>query len=195
MKLILASSSKYRRALLEKNGIPIMSQSPLVDEELLKSQLTAEGLTPKAFALKLAEAKAKSVLEVHRDAIVIGGDQVCVFDGKITHKPLNRENNIALLKKKQGQIHYLFTCICIVSSSQQVLFSDTTELHMKKLSDADIEKYVDLDQPFDCAGGYKYESHGHTLFEKVNTEDITAIEGLPLKQTLQILKKDFGVRF
>lgn len=195
MKVILASQSKYRSALLKEKGLPIEALSPTANEDQIKEQLLNEGYPIKSIGLKLAEAKAESILKIAPDAVVIGGDQLCVFENKIFNKPGTIEKNIEHLKLMNGKTHYLFTCVCIVNKSHKVLFSDTVELKMKTLSDKEIETYVNKDKPLDCAGGYKYESLGHTLFQSVRTEDLTSIQGLPLKQTLDILKKEFKVKF
>lgn len=195
MKVILASQSKYRRALLEERGVPIKAVSPTADEEQLKTELLQENYPLKSIGLKLAEAKAESILKVEPEAIVIGCDQLCVFENQILNKPGTIEKNIEHLKLMNGKIHHLFTCVCIVSKDFKILFSDTVELKMKKLSDKEITDYVNKDQPLDCAGGYKYEVNGHKLFESVRTEDVTSIQGLPLKQTLDFLKKDFKIKF
>lgn len=196
MNVILASQSPYRRALLEERGVPIVCLPPTVDEETLKSQLLQDGISPHNIGLKLAEAKALSVLESQKsDCVVIGSDQLCVFRGEILNKPGTIENNIAQLLRLSGHTHELLTCVCIASTQRTHLFVDVAEFKMKTLSKEALKDYVLLDQPMSCAGGYKYELHGHELFESVKAKDPTAIQGLPMIQTLEILKTEFNIEF
>ncbi|MCO5113089.1 MAG: Maf family protein [Bdellovibrionaceae bacterium] len=192
MKVILASQSPYRRALLEAYGLAITCISPLADEEVLKNELLRVSTPPQEIGLRLAEAKALSVLETQStNCVVIGGDQLCVFKDEILNKPGTFLKNVEHLRKLQGQSHQLITCVCIASSTHKVTFADITTLTMKALTDEEIKDYVTKDQPMDCAGGYRYELDGHLLFESVVSQDLTAIQGLPLQQTLETLRSEF----
>lgn len=188
MDIILASHSKYRAALLQEHGVEAKQYAPLIDEEGLKAEFSLEGHKLKDLALKLAEAKAESILKQYPQSTVIGSDQICVFDDEILNKPMTVDNNIAHLKRLQGKSHFLITCVCVINKNHKVLFADTTELVMRELSDAEIKDYVLLDQPMDCAGGYKYELNGYKLFADVISMDLTAIQGLPMIKTLSALK-------
>ncbi|HWU44579.1 MAG TPA: Maf family protein [Bdellovibrio sp.] len=181
-QLILASTSKYRQELLRRLPWAFSAQAPLIDEEKEKDP----SLAPQALAEKLAFLKAQSLKA--EDRVVIGGDQLVSFAGRIIGKSHTREKAIAQLLAMQGQTHELITAICIFDGLQARPYTDITRLQMKKLSRAQIEHYVSLDQPFDCAGSYKIEQHGIMLFDKIESQDFTAIQGLPLIALGKILE-------
>lgn len=181
-KLILASTSKYRKALLDQLGLPFEARSPLFDEDSAKDPT----LAPRALAEKLAFLKAQSLSAPGH--VVIGGDQLVAHRENILGKPHTRERAIEQLLDMAGQTHELITAICVFDGEVATAHTDITRLQMKPLTRAQVERYVDLDQPLDCAGAYKIEQHGMMLFEKIETQDFTAIQGLPLLALSRILK-------
>ncbi|WP_413290911.1 Maf family protein [Bdellovibrio sp. HCB337] len=181
-KLVLASTSKYRQALLNQLGLPFEAQKPLIDEEKEKDP----SLSPQQLAEKLAFLKAQSLKAPGH--VVIGGDQLVAHRGKILGKPHTRERAIEQILSMEGQVHELITAICIFDGDSFTPYTDITRLYMKPLTRQQVERYVDLDQPLDCAGAYKIEQHGMMLFEKIESQDFSAIQGLPLLALSQILK-------
>jgi len=180
--LILASTSKYRQAQLRQLGLQFQTRKPLIDEENEKDP----SLSPQVIAAKLAFLKAQSLKS--SGSVVIGGDQMVVHRGMILGKPHSREGAIQQLQSLQGQTHELITAICVFDGENALPHTDITKLTMKALTLEQIERYVDLDQPVDCAGSYKIELHGVMLFEKIDSEDFSAIQGLPLLALSKILK-------
>ena len=174
--LILASTSKYRQQLLTQLGMPFISIAPDFDEDLLKDK----GFAPAELSKELAKNKALSVFKNHIDSCVIGSDQVCVLGNQILSKPKTTERAIEQLLKLQGKSHELMTSVCLLFPGGQIQFTNHTSLIMRKLSEGDIIRYVNADQPLDCAGSYKLESLGIKLFEAISMTDHTAIIGLPL---------------
>ncbi len=199
MNLILASSSKYRAQLLKNAGLNPIIKKPDIDESLVKNKLKDKG--PLIVAQTLAHDKAMKVAEIMMNEkefktpwLIIGSDQVCVFKNEIFDKPETFENNFAHLKKLQGQMHSLITCVCLIhvtdfenKNFKKIEFYDQTNLVMKSLSDQQITDYLNLDKPFDCAGGYRFESHGHKLMSEVITQDESSIQGLPMIKILGYL--------
>ncbi|MFX3675404.1 MAG: Maf family protein [bacterium] len=184
-ELILASTSKYRKELLERLELPFRCVAPGVNEDILKQQ----GLKPKKLAQELAFLKAQSVAKKHPNAIIIGSDQVASIDELILDKPGNRATAFKQLSLMQGREHFLFTAVAVVAPAQEIQFIDTTTLSMKNLTGEQINRYLDRDEPFDCAGSYKIETSGISLFESVVSEDFTAITGLPLIMLSKYLQK------
>lgn len=183
MKLILASTSPYRRALLERLGIPFTTQAPKFDEEKAKTHKR----TPLELAQFLALEKAKSLASPH--CVVIGSDQLVSFESEILGKPGSIEKAKAQLSRLQGKSHELITAVAIVADGKTVEFFDRTSITLRKLSAEEIANYVNADQPIDCAGSYKFEKRGISLIEKLQCADPTAIEGLPLIQLITHLRQ------
>ncbi len=179
--LVLASASKYRRDLLARLGLEFSIEVPPFDEEKEKDL----SLTPLALAEKLAFLKAQSLANPFH--VVIGGDQLVALGNEILGKAPSPEKALQQLQKMQGRTHELVTAVCVLAGDRPIPFVNITRLTMKPLSDSQIRRYIELDQPFDCAGSYKIEQHGINLFEKIETEDFTAIQGLPLIQLSKIL--------
>ena len=175
-RVVLASSSPYRRELLERLGLSFEAQPPGVDEDAIKKSLTE----PSEIVRKLALAKAEAVAPKAKDALVIGCDQLAIVDGKVLDKPGTAAAAIEQLQGLQGREHFLMTAVAIVHKKGVVEFVDTANLVMRKLTKAEIERYVALDKPIDCAGSYKIEAGGIALFERIEGADFTAIMGLPL---------------
>ncbi len=188
-RIILASTSRYRRQLLERLGLTFESLAPLVDEESLKDPR----LPPLELARHLARAKAESIAELHPEAIVIGSDQLAVIDEQILGKPGSRDRAIAQLTQMSGRAHRLITAMSVWQRGVEREHVDVTTLTMRQLGPAELAKYVDFDEPFDCAGSYKLESLGIALFASIETADHTAITGLPLIALVSQLR-DLGVK-
>jgi septum formation protein len=176
-RLILASTSRYRSALLQRLGVPFEAIAPDVDE----SEAKGWGLSPRDLALELAGQKARAVATKHPDAVVIGSDQVGDLDGDLLDKPGTDVRACAQLMTMQGRTHRLWTAVYVVGpAGAEAHWVDETRLTMRALSAEQIAAYVAADQPLDCCGSFKIESRGVALFSKVEGADPTAIEGLPL---------------
>ena len=180
MELILASSSKYRQQLLAQAGIACRIVPPDVDEAALTALALQRGQSPADLCRMLAMAKAKAVAAVHPDVFVLGSDQLLSFDVQILGKPGTAEAAIAQLQKLSGRTHFLLTAFAIIAPGRISCELVESQLTMRQLSPANIKRYVAADEPLDCAGSYKWESRGITLFERVVTSDPSAIIGLPL---------------
>ena len=185
-RLILASSSRYRRELLARLGIEFHSASPDVDETPLPGEV------PAALVLRLAEAKAAKVGEGEAHAVVIGSDQAAVHDGKALGKPGTGANAERQLARLSGQSVDFLTGVAVLNTATGRLqtHTDRTTTTFRRLSEAEIRRYVELDQPLDCAGAIKSESRGVMLFERVETEDPTAAIGLPLIRLAALLRNE-----
>jgi septum formation protein len=176
MKFILASQSPYRQNLLKRAGFAFQTASPLVDEENLKREhpLPAEELT-RFLALK----KAESLIEKYPDQWIVGCDQAAVLGKTVLNKPGTREQTIEQLKRMAGKWHALMTSMALVKAGEiPTVMTNVTKIKLRSLSIKEIEAYVDLDRPFDCAGSYKIEKAGIALIEDMRSKDPTAIEGL-----------------
>jgi septum formation protein len=182
-QLILASTSKYRQELLKRLPLEFTAQAPVADEDSYKDK----GLGPRKLAETLATLKATSLKGPNK--VVIGSDQVAHFEGRILSKPGNREKAIEQITLMAGKTHELITSVCVCDGDDEILFTDVTSLTMRALSQHEIERYVDFDQPFDCAGSYKIEKAGITLMSKIHSEDFSAIQGLPLLKLSQVLRQ------
>jgi septum formation protein len=167
--------------------LPFLCRPPRCDEDALKRH--------EADARKLAEslafAKAASVQADEPNAAIIGCDQVAAFQGQIFGKPGTAARAIEQLMKMAGRMHELYTALVVIHRDRVVRHTDVTRLQMRPLSRAAIERYVVADEPLDCAGSYKLESRGIMLFDRIETDDHTAITGLPLIALLTILR-DLG---
>lgn len=186
--LILASTSPYRKDLLTKLGFPFQAKAPLFDEERYKGTLG----TPLATAQFLARGKAESMKDsVDPMACVIGSDQLVALGSEILGKPGTIERAADQLSRMSGKTHQLITAVALVYRGRWVEFVDVTKITLRQLSPAEIQQYVSLDQPVDCAGSYKIERNGIRLMEKIETQDFTAIQGLPLIE-LNLRLKEMG---
>ena len=182
--LVLASTSKYRRALLQQLGEPFETAAPGVDETIAK----ASGAPPRQVVEELALQKARAVWAARPGDVVIGSDQAAVLDDEILDKPGTEANAVAQLQRLRGRQHQLITAVAVVHPGGRARFTDVTNLVMRRLEDCEIASYVQRDQPLDCAGSYKFESCGDALFERVETRDETAIVGLPLARLRATLR-------
>ena len=184
-RLILASTSRYRRELLGRLRLPFVVASPDVDET------PRPGETPLALANRLAVAKAHEVAtrEVG-DAWALGSDQVADLDGLPLGKPGGRDAAIAQLRAMSGRVVRFHTAICLAHADGRAFAEcDLTEVHMRALGDGEIERYLDAEQPYDCAGSFKSEGLGITLFDAIDNRDQSALVGLPLIATCRLLRQ------
>ena len=174
--LVLASASRYRRELLERLRVPFQVDAADIDE----SPLAAE--TPLELVSRLAREKASHVAIRHPTAYVIGADQIAVCRDEILGKPGNPARNIAQLQRASGQALRFYTATCLVRSKGELCEEhvDETTVQFRDLSELEISRYVELERPYDCAGGFKCEGLGITLFERIDSQDPTALIGLPL---------------
>lgn len=186
MKLILASSSPYRRKLLQRLGIPFEVIAPDVDET------PAPGETPQALVERLAIAKAQAVARQHANALVIGSDQVAVYDGTIVGKPLTHDRAVEQLRMASGKAVTLYTGLALIHSDSGRVQSEVVPFRVvfRPLSDAQIDNYLRKEQPYHCAGSVKSEGLGIALLERMEGEDPNALIGLPLIRLVRMLENE-----
>jgi septum formation protein len=175
-KLVLASTSPYRRQLLERFGIRFTVAAPEVDETPLP------GETPIDLANRLARAKAEVIAHRHPASVIVGSDQVALFGREVIGKPGNPERCVEQLKMLSGQRLAFHTAVNVIQSDTGSNQShlDITTVHFRKLTNDEIERYVARERPVNCAGGFKAEALGITLFDRIESQDPTALIGLPL---------------
>ena len=183
--LILASTSSYRRALLARLGLPFECIAPGVDEALLA------GETHPDRAVRLALAKAVAVAARHPAATVIGSDQVGGCKGELLDKPGDALRTRSQLQWMSAAAASFHTAVAVLQSERGNIlqFVDTTTVYLRALSDAEIERYVAIEQPFDCAGGFRCEGLGIALFSRIVTEDPSGLVGLPLIALARALRQ------
>ena len=175
-ELILASTSSYRRVLLERLGIAFTALPPQTPEDPIAGEL------PTDRALRLATAKAQAIASRRPDAVVIGSDQVAAVGSTILDKPGDAARCVAQLAAASGSSARFHTACAVIAPQAgiRMVHIDTTTVFFRTLSDQEIERYVERERPFDCAGGFKAEGLGISLFESIESRDPTAIIGLPL---------------
>lgn len=207
MRIVLASTSRYRKALLARVftplGLEVEAVAPGVDESLSPEE-SALPVIERATLLAVRKARAVAQRNDFRDAIVIGSDQICVGpEGEVLHKPGTVERAVAQLFRLAGRTHSLVTAVAVLRVSptatpteELATAYDIHRLTMRALTPEALARYVALDQPLDCAGSYKLESLGIALFASIeadpDTADESAIVGLPLMKTLGLLRQCFG---
>ncbi len=186
MQLVLASTSRYRRELLSRLGLPFEVIAPDVDETPLPRE------APSHTALRLAESKARAVASQYPDSLIIGSDQVLMLHKEQLGKPGNFANAFIQLKKMQGNAMVFHTALCLLNSrSGQVQLRDVpTTIHVRALSDAQIESYLNKEQPYDCAGSARAEGLGIALIARYETSDPNALIGLPLIALTEMLANE-----
>lgn len=175
--LVLASQSPYRRQQLENFGLKFTAAKPAVDEEQLKL-VGPKDLTELTRFLSLK--KAESLVAQFPGALILGSDQLADLEGERLDKPGTFEKAFAQLKKMSGREHRLITSLGMCLNGESRLFTDVTTIRLKALSDDRIKDYLEVDQPFDCAGSYKIEKAGLSLVESINSADHSSIQGLPM---------------
>lgn len=183
MKIVLASTSRYRRELLNRLQIPFATVDPAVAEEIRNGEL------PESMATRLATAKALAVASSHRDAIIIGCDQVAVSGGGILGKPGSRQNALQQLRELSGREAMFFTAICVHDAASGKTSNRVVPCRVafRILDDATIARYLDREQPYDCAGSAKSEGLGIALIQRMECEDPNALIGLPLIALVDLL--------
>lgn len=187
-RLILASSSIYRQQLLARLQLPFEAISPAIDETPLP------GETPPDTALRLARAKAQAVAGDATDVLVIGSDQVATLDGDHIGKPGDHANALKQLQKMRGREVVFHTALCLLDTrpgAQPRLQTDNvqTRVHFRMLSDKELDAYLRIEQPYDCAGSAKNEALGIALLESIHSDDPTALTGLPLIALTTMLRQ------
>jgi len=182
--LVLGSTSRYRRELLQRLGLPFTVAAPDVDETPL------QGEAPRALALRLALAKAHAVAAQHPDAVVIGSDQVADLHGQPLGKPGTHERASAQLQRMSGETVIFQTAVAVVCAAtgfEQVDLAPV-EVRFRTLTGDEIERYLHAEQPYDCAGSAKSEGLGISLLDAILSDDPTALVGLPLIRTCCMLR-------
>ncbi|WP_421862939.1 Maf family protein [Motiliproteus sp.] len=184
-QLVLASTSVFRRQLLEKLQLPFVCDAPDTDETAFENE-TAEALVQ-----RLAQAKARAVADNHGDALIIGSDQVATLDGQIIGKPLTHQNAVQQLRNSSGRSLTFFTGLCLYNSStgEQQTICEPFKVHFRKLCDEQIERYLTTEKPYQCAGSFKSEGYGISLFEKLEGDDPNSLIGLPLIRLVAMLQR------
>jgi len=181
--LVLASTSRYRRELLSRLGLAFDCVAPGVDETPLPDEAPLDLVT------RLARAKAAAVAQGRPDAGVIGSDQLAEFDGRVLGKPGTAARATAQLAAMAGREVSFLTAVCVMRGERELgLHVDRTVVRFRGLTGAEIDRYVDAEQPLDCAGSFKSEGLGITLFDAIQTQDPTALIGLPLIATARLLR-------
>ncbi|WP_435011215.1 Maf family protein [Tundrisphaera lichenicola] len=187
LDLILASTSPYRRAQVERLGVPFRAVAPPVDEESLKREWGA--IPPRELAERLAMAKAEGVARQEPDAVVIGGDQLVASGGSILGKPGTPERAVEQLMSMSGRSHELITALVVIQGGTPYAHTNITRLALRQLTHEEIRRYVEADCPTDCAGAYKLEARGIALFDRIDSEDHSAIVGVPMIALTTILRR------
>lgn len=192
-RLILASSSTYRQQLLSRLRLPFEAVAPNIDETPLA------GETPPETALRLAEAKAAAVARSAGPALVIGSDQVATLDGEHIGKPGDHANALRQLQKMRGREVVFHTALCLLDARDGAGMhaqrrNVQTLVRFRDLPDAELDAYLRIEQPYDCAGSAKNEALGIAILESIRSDDPTALTGLPLIALTTMLRQA-GVRF
>jgi len=184
MKLVLASSSPFRKALLEKLHLQFETDSPDVDETPLP------GESIKTMVKRLSEAKARALAPQHPHALIIGSDQSAALNGEVLHKPGNYEVAFKQLKAASGQSITFYTGLCLHNSASghSETICESFVVKFRELSDSEIENYLKREEPYNCAGSFKSEALGISLFESMRGDDPNTLIGLPLIQLCRMLK-------
>ena len=186
-KLILASSSRIRRQLLEGAGLEFQVINSNVDEDLLKKEL--HGRSFREQVSRLASEKARTVSMDNLEAFVIGSDNMCTIDDKIFDKPIDHEDAVNHLSSLSGKKHFQNNGISIFHEGKEIWSNyDVTELEMKKLSPQEIEDYLNLDKPYSACGCYHFESNGKDLFTSINGLESTVM-GLAMEHLIEKLNQ------
>lgn len=182
-RLILASSSPYRAELLARLQVPFSSEASAVDETAQAGESAA------ALSARLADAKARHLAHLHPQAWVLGSDQSAAIDGLILGKPGNVEQAQFQLERCSGRQVHFHTAITLLHGIQTLRAADVTTVHFRKLSAGEIRRYIAAEPALDCAGSFKCEGYGITLFDAIETRDPTALIGLPLIATARLLRE------
>ncbi len=185
-KIVLGSTSPFRRELLARLAIAFDCDKPEVDETAMPGEV------PEQLVTRLAEAKARAVGGRHPQALVIGSDQVACIDGEILGKPGGRAAAIDQLMRASGNIVTFHTGLCLLNTAtgRAQVCREPFRVHFRQLDEGQISRYVDREQPFNCAGSFKSEGLGISLFERLEGDDPNALIGLPLIQLIRMLDRE-----
>ncbi|MEZ5525673.1 MAG: nucleoside triphosphate pyrophosphatase [Pseudomonadales bacterium] len=186
MQLILASSSSYRKELLNRLRLDFSCDAPEIDETPLP------GETPAQLVKRLALAKARKVAERHPNALIIGSDQAAVLGNNVLGKPHTEENAVKQLQQASNKTLQLMTGLCLLNSKtgEYQLEMVPYAVTLRDLSDRALASYVEKDRPLDCAGSFKWEQLGIALFSDMRGSDVTALQGLPLIKLVDMLEAE-----
>ena len=189
--IILASKSAIRKKILEENGISCVVEPANVDEDLVKESLLNKGESPQIISKNLAELKANKISNKKSGELVLGADSIIDYNGNIISKPSNREEALAILKKLNGQKHYLISSVCISKNGSMLWnYTDKAVLTMKQMTDEELKSYLSKikDSKLYAYNIYQIEGEGRSLFSKIEGDKNT-IMGLPIKQIKEYLKQ------
>ena len=183
-QLILASSSPFRKQLLQRLQLEFTCVSPEIDESVLAEETAVD------YVCRLARSKARVVAGQYEDAVVIGSDQCALLDGEILGKPGNHERALQQLRRAQGKRVVFHTAVCVLrrSSEIELLAEVPFEVEFRRLSDDQLEHYLRVEQPYQCAGSFKAEGYGACLFKRMQGDDPNALIGLPLFKLTEMLE-------
>lgn len=183
--IILASTSTYRQALLKKLGLPFLAAAPNIDESPILNE------SAQALVMRLSHAKASALSAQYPQHLVIGSDQVCVIDNKIIGKPHNFDNAFQQLQSASGNKVTFYTGLCLLDTetSKFNVECELFHVHFRQLSDEEITNYLLKDEPYQCAGSFKSEGLGISLFERLEGRDPNTLVGLPLILLLDMLRQ------
>ncbi|HFC92823.1 MAG TPA: septum formation inhibitor Maf [Leucothrix mucor] len=184
-QLILGSTSPFRKELLQRLSIPFTTDSPDIDETPLEQE------SPEDYVLRLSLEKARIVASQHLNALIIGSDQCSVLNGTIRGKPDNHENAMQQLRESSGKRVSFLTGLCLFDSKTGQYQLDLIPFYVdfRELTDNEIDAYLKVDQPYGCAGSFKSEGLGISLFKRLHGDDPTALIGLPLIRLSQMLRE------
>ena len=185
-KRVLAASSGFRKQLLEKLNLPFVTASPDADETAQENE------TPEQLVQRLSIAKAEAIVPDFPNHLIIGSDQVACIDGEILGKPGSFDNALAQLRNASGKTVTFYTGLTLINSStgNRQTACETFNVHFRNLNDAQITRYLQLEQPYNCAGSFKSEGLGISLFEKLEGDDPNSLIGLPLIRLIQMLDRE-----
>jgi septum formation protein len=186
MKIILGSTSPFRRELLQRLGLGFEVDAPNIDETM------HTGEQPEAFVQRLAVEKAQAVAARHMDSLVIGSDQVACIGQNILGKPGTRDKAIAQLSEASGKRVSFYTGLCLLNSANgnMQVVCEPFHVYFRELSRTQIERYLDAEEPYNCAGSFKSEGLGISLFERMEGDDPNALIGLPLIRLISMLHQE-----
>ncbi len=186
MKIVLASTSPFRKTILEKLDLPFETLSPQTDEIRLADE------PPEKLVRRLALAKAQAVADICADALIIGSDQVAVIEGEILGKPGTHEKAVKQLQRASGKTVSFFTGLCLLNaiSGNYQLEVVPFDVVFRTLTDTQIENYLKKEKPYNCAGSFKSEALGICLFEKLQGDDPNTLMGLPLIRLVRMLEQE-----
>ena len=188
-KIILASKSKIRKKILDKNNIESIVEPSNVDEDVVKESLLKEKASPELISKNLAELKANKVSQKINDSLVLGADSVIDFEGELISKPKNREDAMNILKKLNGKSHFLISSVCISKNGSMIWnHADKAKLTMKNFSDSELKNYLSKisDEALYAYNVYQIEGEGRKLFDSIEGNEDT-IMGLPVKKIIEYI--------